>query len=269
MKKLRKINLAVAAVCAVACLQAQSLAECEQQIARLFDAIEQSTDARANLLHNDTINAIFAHALTCDGAFSYPFGSLKFVGKTLSDDGQLRIYTWNIPTDSGFVYNSYVQKSNGEYHRLTQSKMPFAPSENQTLSAENWYGALYYRAIAYKYKRQKVYLLLGWSGSQAHTQHKFIDVLWFDGDSHAQLGLPILANDGQTLYRRIFAYDADIAMFLDYESNKRRIAFDHLSPIKYFDDDTVTLGPDMSVDAYVRRLKCWDLQEDVRAKNRR
>ncbi len=269
MRKRLKIGVIAAVACLTLCAQAQSLTECEQQMARLFANIEQSTDAQANLRYNDTINAIFAQALSLDGSFAAPFGSLKFVGKTLSDDGLLRIYTWNVPTDSGFVYNGFVQTATGEYTRFTQSDTPFATDEYATLSAENWYGALYYRAIAYRHKWQKVYLLLGWQGANATTQRKFIDVLWFDHDNRPQLGLPILENDEQTLCRRIFEYDADIAMFLDYEPNKRRIAFDHLSPIKYFDDETVTLGPDMSIDAYVRHAKHWELQQDVKAKNRR
>lgn len=269
MRKPLKTVLATAATCLAICAQAQSLPECERRVARLFAQIEQSGNAEANLRRNDTINAVFAQALAIDGAFGYPFSNLKFVGKTLSDDGLLRIYTWNVPTDSGFIYNGYVQKADGEYKRLTQSGEPFATTEFQTLSAESWYGALYYRAVAYKYQRRKVYLLLGWNGSNAPTQRKFIDVLWFDSGGQARLGLPILKNDGQALCRRVFEYDADISMFLDYEPEKRRIVFDHLSPIKYFGDETVTLGPDMSVDAYVRRPKCWELQEDVRAKNRR
>lgn len=269
MRKRLKMGIIAAFACWTMGAQAQSLAECEQQMERLFANIEQSTDAQANLRYNDTINALFAKALACDGSFTAPFGSLKFVGKTLSDDGLLRIYTWNVPTDSGFVYDGFVQTSTGEYTQFTQSATTFATNEHATLSAENWYGALYYRAIAYRHKRQKVYLLLGWQGANAATQRKFIDVLWFDSDNRLQLGLPILENDEQTLCRRIFEYDADIAMFLDYEPQKRRIAFDHLSPIKYFDDETVTLGPDMSVDAYVRHSKQWKLQQDVRAKNKR
>ena len=269
MRKRLKMGIVAAFACLTMGAQAQSLAACEQQMARLFANIEQSTDAQANLRYNDTINALFAQALACDGSFAAPFGRLKFVGKTLSDDGLLRIYTWNVPTNSGFVYNGFVQTATGEYTQFTQSATTFATNEHATLSAENWYGALYYRAIAYRHKRQKVYLLLGWQGANAATQRKFIDVLWFDSDNRLQLGLPILENDEQTLCRRIFEYDADIAMFLDYEPHKRRIAFDHLSPIKYFDDETVTLGPDMSVDAYVRHSKQWKLQQDVRAKNKR
>lgn len=268
MRKPLKTVLATAATCLAICAQAQSLPECERRVARLFAQIEQSGNAEANLRRNDTINAVFAQALAIDGAFGYPFSNLKFVGKTLSDDGLLRIYTWNVPTDSGFIYNGYIQKQSGEYVRLMQASAPFVIDKQQTLQADQWYGALYYRATAYKYRRQKVYLLLGWNGQNAHTQHKIIDVLWFDHNGRAQLGLPILENNNRNLYRHVFEYDADITMYLDYEPDKRRIAFDHLSPIKYFDDETVTLGPDMSVDAYVRRTKGWQLREDVRATNK-
>lgn len=268
MKKTLKIVLAAIAACMVTTGRAQTLPEYERQISLLFAQIEQSDDKCNNLICNDSIHTLFAQALAIDGAFGYAFDNLKFVGKILADDGLLRIYTWNIPTDSGFIYNGYIQKQSGEYVRLTQTSAPFVIDQQQTLQADQWYGALYYRATAYKYRRQKVYLLLGWNGQNAHTQHKIIDVLWFDNNGRAQLGLPILENNNRNLYRHVFEYDADITMYLDYEPDKRRIAFDHLSPIKYFDDETVTLGPDMSVDAYVRRTKGWQLREDVRATNK-
>ncbi len=269
MKFLQKIGFLLISVCFAVGMQAQSLPEYEQQIAQLFAAVENSTDGAANQRTNDSICTLFQAALKCEGSFHYPFSRLKFVGHTLSDDGLLRIYTWNIPTDSGFIYNGFVQNSNCEYHILTQQNTPFAAKETQTISSEEWYGALYYRAIAYKYQKQKIYILLGWQGDKGHTQRKFIDVLWFDKAEQVRLGLPIFAGEGYALSRRVFEYDADVQMFLDYEPKRHRILFDHLSPIKLFDDEVVTLGPDMSFDAYQRRAKVWKLQEDIKAKNKR
>lgn len=99
---------------------------------------------------------------------------------------------------------------------------------------------------------------------------KFIDVLWFDEAGKAQFGWPLLADDNtpRAKSRLVLEYDADATIFLDYEAAKRRIVFDHLSPMKHFDDDTTTLGPDMSIDAYVRKAKQWLLKTDIRAKNR-
>ncbi len=269
MKFLQKIGFLLISVCFAVGMQAQSLPEYEQQIAQLFAAVENSTDGAANQRTNDSICTLFQAALKCEGSFHYPFSRLKFVGHTLSDDGLLRIYTWNIPTDSGFIYNGFVQNSDCEYHNLTQQNTPFAEKETQTISSEEWYGALYYRAIAYKYQKQKIYILLGWQGDKGHTQRKFIDVLWFDKAEQVRLGLPIFAGEGYALSRRVFEYDADVQMFLDYEPKRHRIVFDHLSPIKLFDDEVVTLGPDMSFDAYQRRAKVWKLQEDIKAKNKR
>ena len=268
MKILQKIGFLLIFVGFAIGVQAQSLPEYEQQIEQLFAAVENSTDGTANQRTNDSIRTLFQAALKCEGSFHYPFSRLNFVGHTLSDDGLLRIYTWNIPTDSGFIYNGFVQKLSGEYRILTQQNTPFATTETQTVSSEEWYGALYYRAIAYKYQKQKIYILLGWQGGKGHTQRKFIDVLWFDKAGQMRLGLPIFENDGYAFSRRVFEYDADVQMFLDYEPKRHRIVFDHLSPIKLFDDEVVTLGPDMSFDAYQRRAKVWKLQEDIKAKNK-
>ena len=210
-------------------------------------------------------------ALKSEKSFNYPFAGLKYIGVVTADDNALRLYTWNMPADSGTLYNGIVQKANGDIVVLRQATENYPPDEWQTLTDSTWYGALYYRAVAYKVNRQKVYLLLGWHGQpNRRTQHKFIDVLWFDEAGKAQFGWPLLADDNtpRSKSRRVLEYDADATIFLDYEAAKRRIVFDHLSPMKHFDDDTTTLGPDMSIDAYVRKSKQWLLKTDIRAKNR-
>ena len=250
---------------------AQTIADYEARIAALFDTIVAATDNSRNSLYNDTISQLMIRALKSEKSFNYPFAGLKYIGVVTADDNALRLYTWNMPTDSGTLYNGIVQKANGDIVMLRQATENYPPDEGQTLTDSTWYGALYYRAVAYKVNRQKVYLLLGWHGQpNRRTQHKFIDVLWFDEAGKAQFGWPLLADDNtpRAKSRLVLEYDADATIFLDYEAAKRRIVFDHLSPMKHFDDDTTTLGPDMSIDAYVRKSKQWLLKTDIRAKNR-
>ena len=94
----------------------------------------------------------------------------------------------------------------------------------------------------------------------------------FDGLESFGLGklekVNLFDEEKKSLTRAVFEYDAHVVMFLDYEPSRKRFVFDHLSPMKYFEDETVTLGPDMSVDSYVRKSKGWFLKEDLRMRNR-
>ena len=251
-------------------MSAQTLPDYETRLAQLFNTIKLADNDSVRLNCNDSVKQVLSNALNVSESFVYPFDSLVYVGKVTSDDQLLRVYTWNIVTDSGLVFNGFLQSSLGIITPLKQAEKGYKPTINEQISTQNWYGALYYRIVAYKYKRQKVYLLVGWSQCAQQTQYKVLDVLSFDASGVAQLGLPILFDDEKKItYRSVFEYDIDAVMFLDYNSSRKRFIFDHLSPMKFFENDIVTLGPDMSFDAYVRKSKGWFLKEDLRVKNSR
>lgn len=269
---MKKILFTIAIALIGQTMAAQTIADYEARIVALFDTVAAATDTGRNRAYNDSINTLIISALKMTQSFDYPFDRLKYMGVVTTDDNALRLYTWNMPTDSGTLYNGLIQKADGNIVVLQHNtRRNFPPDEWQTMADSTWYGALYYRAITYKVNRQKVYLLLGWHGQpNRRTQHKFIDVLWFDEAGRAQFGQPLLADDidRSAKSRLVLEYDADATIYLDYDAAKRRIVFDHLSPMKYFDDDTTTLGPDMSVDAYVRKPKYWLLKTDIHAKNK-
>lgn len=250
-------------------LSAQTLARYEMRLAHLFETVKIAESDSVRLQCNDSITLLLNSALQLSESFIYPFDSLVYVGKITSNDNLLRVYTWDIVTDSGLVFSGFLQSSSGKITRLEQRKKAYLPTLKQSISTRDWYGALYYRVVAYKYHKQKIYLLAGWSQCAPQHQYKVLDVLSFDEFGSAQLGLPIFFDEeGEVFARAVFEYDLAVVMFLDYQPSKKRFVFDHLSPMKYFEDDVVTLGPDMSFDAYVRKSKGWFLKEDIRVKNR-
>lgn len=250
-------------------VNSQIVSDYETRLMHLFQAIKTADTDSVRLQYNDSVKALFSKTLEMKESFIFPFDSLTYVGKITSDDAKLRLYTWNVVTDSGLVFNGFLQKLSGEVVTLQQPKVAYKPTVKEVVASNNWYGALYYRAVAYKYKKEMVYMLVGWSQCDERTQYKVLDVLSFDEFGVARFGMPILFDEEKkSLTRAVFEYDAHIVMFLDYEPSRKRFVFDHLSPMKYFEDETVTLGPDMSVDSYVRKSKGWFLKEDLRMRNR-
>ncbi|HQB68698.1 MAG TPA: hypothetical protein PKY37_01085 [Paludibacteraceae bacterium] len=250
-------------------VSSQTIYEFEKRLVDLFEAIKTSDSDSVRLKYNDSVKVTLENTLKLQDSFSYPFDSLQYLGKITSDDGKLRIYTWNVVTDSGLVFNGFLQKLSGEVVILQQPKVAYKPTTKEAVYSTSWYGALYYSAVAYKYKKQTVYMLAGWGQTNEFTQYKVLDVLSFDEFGNVRFGMPILFDEEkQALQRAVFEYDAHVVMHLDYERQRKRFVFDHLSPMKYFEDETVTLGPDMSVDSYVRKSKGWFLKEDLRMRNR-
>lgn len=249
---------------------AQTLPVAEKQLASWFDSMRQTTDYSQRVAYNDSIKQLFTQVLHQSESFVYPFDSLKFVGKVLSDDALMRVYTWNILGDSGSLFNGFIQCKTGEVSVFQQRDTPYLPDTKKTIRLNDWYGALYFRMIPYSFHKQKVYLLLGWSQYQPRTQYKLIDVLAINDLGEWQLGLPLFFDEEKKVASRVcLEYDIETVMHLDYEPARKRIVFDHLSFMKEYADEYVTLGPDMSVDAYVRKPKGWFLDEDIHVRNSR
>ncbi|MDR1592636.1 MAG: hypothetical protein LBS16_07140 [Prevotellaceae bacterium] len=245
----------------------QSPDEAQEHIQHWFEQIAVATDDKTKLAFNDSIDACLTEVLTQEDSFYFPFDSLQYLGKIMSSDRLVRIYTWNISLSYGFLFNGFVQRQSGEIYRLTQTEHAFLPDSLQQIAANQWYGALYYRAVAHKYEGETVYLLAGWSRYRAFTQVKILDVIRFDGEGNLYLGLPIFRDEDTFLSRICFEYDALTTFHLDYNASKKRFEADHLSPIRFDGKEILTFGADMSVDAFVRKGKYWIKKDDIKVKN--
>ena len=131
-------------------VKSQTMNAYETRLMHLFQAIKAADTDTARLHYNDSVRVLFAKTLQMQESFTFPFDSLGYVGKITSDDAKLRIYTWNVVTDSGLVFNGFLQKVSGEVVSLNQSGRAYKPTTKQIVGSNNWYGALYYKAVAYK-----------------------------------------------------------------------------------------------------------------------
>ena len=128
-------------------------AKTEREIKNLFAQIEKTQDdgkrtQLANQIQHKMIDAIFEAE-----DFFYDFPSLKNVGKILSSDNQIHMYTWNILlTDGTPLYFAVIQHYDfGGIYVLSQSE-PIVPATTGYVAEANWYGALYYDIHPIKFK---------------------------------------------------------------------------------------------------------------------
>lgn len=255
-------------------ISAQSI-DIKQQtdsISSLFNAIVKAETDEQKLAYNDKVKAVFSNLLKLPETFEYAFLELKFVSKLTSEDGQIRIYTWNIPYENGdFQYFGFVQlrKISGiDLIELKDKSKKIKQAENKTLYAGNWYGALYYKLLTNTYKGKTYYTLLGWDGNDNFTNKKIIDILSISGKK-IQFGSPVIKMKNNEIKKRlIFEYSEQAKMMLKYDDKIKMIVFDHLAPEqKKFKGQYMYYGPDMSQDGLAFENGFWILKENLDLRN--
>lgn len=246
-----------------------SLPEQESKLEQMFNRLRSAENNVDKDVINDSIRAILAVTLEREDAFDYPFELLKTVGIIDSPDGKLRIVNWNVEQeDFSHKYYCYVlhkdkKKDTSIVTELIDNTfgMPSQPAD--ILTAEQWYGALYYRIIPVKKSGKTIYTVIGWDYYTDMSQVKLLDAIYISGKS-VKLGSSIFKVGNETFKRVFYEHSKKAAMYLNYEPQRERIMMDHLSPespsMKNFREFYV---PDLSYDAFVYQRTKWVLQEDV------
>ncbi len=265
------------AFCIVICwpnlLQAQStLAQIEESMAVTIDSIVRAQSVTEKNRLNSQFVDQFEYALRLDGAFEYPFSSLKNIGSLVSPDRLVRIFTWNIPQNGGtqrYFGFLVVKGPNGVLnHRLIDSRDAILNPQMEVVTPFKWYGALYYQIQQEIVGSRTLYLLLGVDMNNTFSTRRVIEVLWFNNQGEPQLGAPAFRVKNSILNRIIFEYSARTTMMLRYSSEHGMIVFDHLSPLR---PDMVGnyqfYGPDFSYDGFKFENGIWVYVADIDLRN--
>ncbi len=247
---------------------------------------------------NEKFTNLLEEALYIKKSFDYPFDSLKTIARLVSPDNRFKIYNWVIAKlDGTFDYyvflQSYNEKKNTyDVFKLTDKSSDIIAPEFQTLDANNWYGALYYKIIHTQNGDQNYYTLLGWNGNNGLSFKKLIEVLSFRSGNKPVFGASIFRKGKEKLKRVIFEYSAKAIMTLKYDNqqyqekvrlkkpkNGKRFEVNNVkSPMILF-DRLVPLSPSLEgqkqfyvpetnvYDAFIYENGKWNFIEDVDARN--
>ncbi|MBN2214624.1 MAG: hypothetical protein JW723_10295 [Bacteroidales bacterium] len=254
--------------------QPKDLITLENQIYKLFQFMSDATiDKDKDLINNDIITN-FEKALEIPGSFNYAFDSLKHMGRILSSDQQLRIYTWNIPYQDGtHKYYGYLQyitdkKDQPAVFKLNDQSEKITNPAEAVLNIRNWYGALYYDVITVRDRENKYYTLLGFDFNDIFSSKKMIDILYFNDHNEPVFGKPVFQQEGKLVTRIIFEFSARVSMNLRYHKEKDMIIHDHLSPSRpSLTGKFQFYGPDMSYDGYKFEEGIWKVHKDIDIRN--
>ncbi len=245
----------------------------EREVKNMFAQIEKTNDdfkrtELANRIQHEMIEILFEA-----DDFFYDFPTLKNVGKIMSSDEQVHMYTWNILlTDGTPMYFALIQHNEFRSMYLLSQDSVVVPSTSGYIAEKDWYGCLYYDIHPIKFRDKEMYLVLGlMTSTNGETQHKVVDVMAFTKKA-VKLGAPSFVTPwtGKKKQSRIvFEYDKNAQMSLDYNKKKKTLTFDHLSPIRTTADGVEVKAPDMSYDALVYKKDIWTYKEDVKVKNKK
>ncbi len=288
-----------------------SLPEYEDSLKKLASIVLHSQHDFEKYEANEKMLLLFEEALLLPKAFDYSFDSLKTVSRLNAPDNTFRIFTWILPKEDGtyeyfgFVHVKLEKKKKYLVYKLLDNSGNIESPENQTLNADNWYGALYYDIVHYKHNNKNTYTLLGWDGNNRTSTKKIIEVLTFIGSKRKPVfGYSMFRNYKKLTKRVIFEYSSKTSMALRYEkqyldnvvkTNKKRkesnrkvvrselrkdltymIIFDRLSPldprtrqeIPSLEGQYQYYVPETNIfDAFLFQKGKWYFIKDVDARN--
>lgn len=292
----RSITPLFACLCCFFCTLATAqpvFTEYEDSLRVIAREIQKGRDDFVKLNASERFCNLLINTLQENNSFEYPFDSLKSISRLTSDDHKIRIFTWTIAKNDGsFDFGGVLQvklKKGKEpvVYKLEDHSADIQNPENQILSCDNWYGALYYRLIEKTFDEHTYYTLLGWDGNNPVSRKKLIEILTLTPGGKPVFGASLFSRFPRKCKRIIFEYSATSTMTLNYSTQlldvrvkkgKKRvvkkevsemIVFDRLSPLNssvegqhqfYFPETNIQ-------DGFIFDNGRWNYAREVDARN--
>ena len=204
-------------------------------------------------------------ALKVPHSFEYPFDRLQAISIQYPADSSFRIFTWQLYVDvNEYRYYGAIQMNTPELQLfpLIDRSFEIEDPEQAVLSAERWYGAVYYNLRQVTTPEGAYYLLFGFDGNQLYHKRKLVDVLRFD-NGRPVFGAPVFIHPGddvtpaQSKLRVLREYSAEVSTRLNYDELLEIIIFDHLLEAQGRYGEGQTYYPDGSYQGYELKDGLW------------
>ncbi len=182
----------------------------------------------------------FVKALKINNSFYYAFDSVRHVSIQYPDDSTFRLITWQLYVGPNeYKYYGSIQMRSEKlvlFPLSDRSSMMFLP-QKETLTAQNWYGALYYNIKQVSTSEGTYYTLFGLDMYKLMSRRKVIDVLHFDKEGKPQFGAPLFVQKDlrdpnipkEIIKNRvIIEYSAEGAVSCNFSDDYGMIIYDNL-----------------------------------------
>jgi len=206
------------------------------------------------------------NALKVENSFNYKFPKLQSISIQYPEDSTFRVFTWQLfVDDNDYRYYGAIQMNSGKLKLFPLVDRSFEVNdlEREPLTADKWYGALYYNIMQYDSPRGRKYLLFGFDGFSFFERTKLIEVLSFQ-DGEPEFGrepafLKIDQTNGQErpINRLVLEYSAAAAVRLNFDESLGHIMHDHLIMMGAGPGGQPTYVPDGSYQGYQLKEGYW------------
>jgi hypothetical protein len=173
------------------------------------------------------------------GSFSYPFDSVQTLSILYPSDSTFRIITWQLYVDvDDYRYFGFIQTNEAKPRVIVlkdKSKdMEDVSLDYEVMTADNWYGALYYKIMSFETPEGMKHLLFGYDGYQFFNKRKILEVLTVSNGQFI-FGAPVLGGpdpgrSDQIKNRMLLQYAAGSHVTLNYDPELDIIIYDNLVP---------------------------------------
>lgn len=253
----------------------------EDSLKELVKTMMTNQDVDARTSAADSFVEGFFETLEKPESFDYSFDSLRNVSQLYPQDSTFRIMTWQL----------YIDKDEYKYFGIIQhkgdSKKGLSPKvtlledysgrmrrvEEKILSANNWYGALYYNIKSFKTKEGVKYALFGYDAYRFFEKRKLMEILSFDKEREPVFGAPVIeyvikkkdTPPQELVYNRfLLQYSSEASVSINFKDDEGIILFDHLIPMSStFPDVPYVMVPDGSYEGFKFKKGMWQYVEKV------
>lgn len=257
------------------------LALAEDTLKELVKTMMTNRDVDARTAAADSFVEGLFQTLEIEESFDYSFDSLRNISQLYPADSTFRIMTWQLYVDKNeYKYFGIIQHK-GNAQKGWSPKVTLLEDysgrmrrvEEKTLSANNWYGALYYNIKPFKTKEGIKYALFGYDAYRFFEKRKLMEILSFDKDREPVFGAPVIqyvikkkdTPPRVVVYNRfLLQYSAEASASINFKEDEDMVLFDHLIAISSnFPDIPYVLVPDGSYEGLKLKKGMWEYVEKV------
>lgn len=207
----------------------------EDTLAFLGDSVVQSSDWSMREQACIVFLKKLKTALKVENSYMFPFDSVPTMSVVQSPDKKFRILTWQMQMkDHSHRYYGAIQMNSADLQLtpLIDMSMFVKNPEDTILSANSWYGCVYYNIIQKKYKGKTFYYLFGWDGNDMWSNKKLLEILTFNEQGMPMFGYPqiLKLDDNDPKTRLIIEYKEDASPVFNYDEQLKMIVISYLRP---------------------------------------
>ena len=169
--------------------------------------------------------------LKLKNSFDYEFKYFENISVLPSGDDQFRIFTWQLEVQEGeYRYYGAIQMKDSmlNLRPLIDRSFNLQDPLTTTVSNDEWYGVVYYKALPFSFDDRPHYLLFGYDMYDFYNRRKVLDVLYFDDEGNPLFGAPVFQYTDRTENRFILEFAGSAQVRLNFDDKLGMVVYDNL-----------------------------------------